>query len=101
MIEYAINGAITLSVAYASYLFGRRKMQAEVRKIEAEIESEETDTAERVVKFYKTEMESMLNTIEQLRQKINVLEKMVHDLSEKQCQISNCPARLAFDDDKK
>ena len=106
---------LPLLLSYFAYLYGRKKDEAEIKKLEIEsknlgiqarkleleadqkeIEAEksEIDVMDRTVEFYKSKMAEMLDEIEYLKEQISELKEMIESLVLNQCLGDNCPTKI-------
>lgn len=116
-LELILPYALPLVLSYASYLFGKRKSNAETdkikiesenlkiqaKKLELEIEQQEVDTEKdeidvmnRTVDFYKNKMSEMLDEIEGLKRQVSELKAILEGLALSQCLGNTCPTKIEY-----
>ena len=108
---------LPLLLSYFAYLYGRKKDEAEIKKLEIEsknlgiqarkleleadqkeIEAEksEIDVMDRTVEFYKSKMAEMLDEIEDLKEQIGELKVLIEGLVLNQCLGDKCPTKIEY-----
>ena len=108
---------LPLLLSYFAYLYGRKKDEAEIKKLEIEsknlgiqarkleleadqkeIEAEksEIDVMYRTVEFYKSKMAEMLDEIETLKNQIGELKTLIEKLLLNQCVEDNCKTAIEY-----
>ena len=106
---------LPLLLSYFAHLYGRKKDEAEIKKLEIEsknlgiqarkleleadqkeIEAEksEIDVMDRTVEFYKSKMTEMLDEIEYLKEQIGELKVLIEGLVLNQCLGDKCPTKI-------
>lgn len=117
-IELLVQIMLPVLLSFLSYLYGRKKSDAEIKKLEiesknleiesrkleieadtkeSESEKNEIDVMDRIVKFYEDKVTEMLDEIESLKKQIKELKEIIEDLVSNQCKDKDCPTKKEYD----
>ena len=85
---HIMQGLITLTGIIAAYLFGRKKNNAEIRKMTASSHVDELSATEKAVSIWRGLAEELRNEVENLRDLVNELKKEIDDLRAQNAALS-------------
>ena len=95
---------IPISIGFASYVFGRRKNKADIKKTNAEAEKLETENKleqvelfEKINKILAVQNEKYEKYIKELEARIIELESLVKQYASEKTNCDNCETRRAYD----
>lgn len=95
MEDFGWQALIAILTTYLGYAIGKRKMDAETKKINTETEIKDVELSDEVIDFYKRQMKDILKTVYSLESKIKITQTRIDFLESNTCEVDNCPARKA------
>lgn len=92
--QYVFPAVISILMAYVGYIFGYRKQESEIRKLNVETELEEVELSDKVIEFYKKQTAEILKKVAVLQSTIDFMQLEIERLKSNQCLIQDCPVRV-------
>jgi hypothetical protein len=88
--------ALPIATIVIGYFLGRKKTKAETKCIEVKTKSDEVDLDNKIINFYKSQTEDVLQEVTELRGEVAELKEFIKELIKNQCKGDNCQDRIEY-----
>lgn len=93
MEDFGWQALVAILTTFAGYVIGKRKMDAETKKLSTENKIDEVELSDEVIDFYKRQMKDILKTVYALEARVKTMQARIDCLESNSCETENCPAR--------